>query len=448
MKFPNIVDFLLSNYFTLYYYQKITDQYRIYYDRDKFRRTFQYLHLGYSLRQYRALYPQDLAIKRTLPYPVNINNRPLHHQILTYFFLFYACRCLAISLFSSLTDTVEKRILLGVELYGKDFWYVETSFFFWSSIGYLFLRYAFSTSPLDYKFLALNRVSEQNENFLYPSLFGLSATDCRKFTQFRTFLISVYHCIMFVFTFFGSICISYMYIVHQPYNLYLTNPIASIFWTLVADLWIYITCSVLFGNLLAFMVIARYINLKQKRLAISIRRSFLQLKSSKFTPYNSGIWQNFIILNVRYTHLQDEIGDYNRFWSYYLTFIFCFFILIISYILYILIFSEIVVFLKILYLYGLFNHLALLSGIIYNCGSVVLSNSKLSISFANFLAQYARSRKGLGLTQTLKLPNMNSYMTLSANSGFVLLNGYLLTFDTFRLLIINTSIYFILFIKN
>lgn len=224
MQFKKIFDFLLSHYFTLYYYQKIVDQYQIYYDRNKFRKTFQYLEVGYQLFQYRSLHSNELSIKRTLPYPVYINNHPLHHRVLTVFFFLYVLRGSVICFFKTFTDTRAKRILIGTELFWPDSFYIECSFILWSTISFLFLRFGFSQSPLEYKFLALYRVSEQNENFLVPKLFGLTISEFKKFKKFRLFILTSFNFIMIAFMILMPVAVLFLY---MQRSLYKTDLIVS-----------------------------------------------------------------------------------------------------------------------------------------------------------------------------------------------------------------------------
>lgn len=224
MQFKKYYDFLLSNYFTLYHYQKIINQYKIYYDRNKFRKTYQYLESGFQLFQYRILHSSELLVKQTLPYPVYINNHPLHHRVLAAFFFIYAIRCTLICFWKPFADTRMKRILIGTELFWPDYFYVECSFIFWSVICYLFLRFGFSRSPLNYKFLALYRVSEQNENFLVPKLFGLKVTEFNKFKKFRLFILTSFNFIMITFTILTTATVVFLYFQH---SLYKTNLIVS-----------------------------------------------------------------------------------------------------------------------------------------------------------------------------------------------------------------------------
>lgn len=139
--------------------------------------------------------------------------------------------------------------------------------------------------------------------------------------------------------------------------------------------------------------------------------------------------------------------DYNCFWTYYLSFVFMFFVMIISFMFYIVIMSNVALILKITFSVGLNNHIILLSGILYYCGSIVLANIKLSNNFSNFTAQTMQTQNNFTFLQLLKMASINQCLSKLSTSGFCLLNNYVLSYDTFRFLIINTTIYFILIVK-
>lgn len=164
--------FLWAQLFTLYYHQQYADQYHIYYDRDRFRRLYQYLD-QYCLFQYRRQSNhQDQLRKRLLGYPFVIPDHFYYLRFLLYFFLFFIFRCFAIVFIPAFTATREIRILVGTESFGSASSAIETCFLLWSSIAVLSIKYAFTDQLLDYKFMAVFRMTPNNPKYYRPSDFG------------------------------------------------------------------------------------------------------------------------------------------------------------------------------------------------------------------------------------------------------------------------------------
>src|SRR5699024_2816236 len=130
----------LRSYFTLYYFQELIDEYKIYYDRNRFRRIHEHLP-KYCLTQYRQLYPDDYSVLRKADFPLQLNPNPKHLRYMKYYLLVYLIRCLAICFVKPAANTRQKRILLGTEMFKGDSFYLEMSFLFWSSISYLYLQF-------------------------------------------------------------------------------------------------------------------------------------------------------------------------------------------------------------------------------------------------------------------------------------------------------------------
>ena len=140
----------------------------------------------YCLFQYRKLYPKDYPLRRECDFPTKVSNKPLHLFLLKYFFLFYVIRCFGIVFIGPIVDTERKRIYLGAELFKADYIYMETTFLIWSSISYLYLQFSFTDCSLDYKFLAIFRMSDWNLDYLQPKHFGLTFDE---FVKFKVSLI-------------------------------------------------------------------------------------------------------------------------------------------------------------------------------------------------------------------------------------------------------------------
>src|SRR5699024_120365 len=127
----------------------------------------------------------------------------------------------------------------------------ETSIIFWCAIVVFYLQFTLSNLPLDYKFLALFRMTDMNSFANYIN-FGLSTSEFIKFSKFRKIATRTYHSINGNIPFFAVICIVGLYL--QTGQFY-THPILSIFWTILTSILSAIICTVIYGNLIAFTVV-------------------------------------------------------------------------------------------------------------------------------------------------------------------------------------------------
>lgn len=442
MIFNKLKRFILTNYVTLYYFQEIIDEFKIYYDRKKFLRLHQNLS-KYCLYNYRSLHYQDYQILRKPDYPIKVNKNIRHLRVLKYFSFFYMMRCFCICYFKPVANTQIKRIYLGTEMFKNDSYYLETSFLFWSTISFLYLQFALTPHTLDYKFLAIFHMSVNDLDYLPPSKFGLSIEEFKKFDHVRKAAKWYYHYgIMAVFPVFGPICCSFLYI---QADLYSNHLLPSIFWTIILDFWVYVAVNTIVSNLIAFIVVSKYVHIKQKSICVKIEKCLLQFKSNYVFKHNSKIWNKFIKLNKKFSHFQDELSDYNYFWTTYISIVFVFYVMIISFTIYISIFSGIALYVKIIYAAALAAHIILLGAIIYYAGGVVKRNENIAKKLSFITTHFVRySNPFLDTFNLIKLHNICMNIKAISLSGFNLLNGYLITYDTYRLLIVNITIYFIL----
>lgn len=172
----------------------------------------------------------------------------------------------------------------------------------------------------------------------------------------------------------------------------------------------------LYTNLVTFIIVSKYIHIKQKSIAHSIELCLAQLqlnrsRSNLWRRYGGSLWHCFIAHNVRYTHLQDELQDYNRFWRSYLTFIFVLYVLLIGFILYIVALSSIITLVKFTYGIVLYVNVTILCVIILYGGKVVLQNVRLSIRFGALLGYFAHSHVPLTLYQNVKVRLSNQWQS-------------------------------------
>ena len=456
--------FFCSIYFTLYYFQELVDSAGLYYDRKRYIRLYEYLQqTDLCLYQYRAVYRKFPLPE--LSFPLNIANRPWHlHFLVKYFMVAFLFRSLAIAFVPSATDSELKKTASGTVLFGDASFYIETSTTFWSAICVFFLHYSIgsSLSSLDYRFLALFRMSEvagqqQQKGSTEYAHFGLLSEDYRRFAGFRRYALLSYHCIILGLLIFAFLCIGGLYL---QQGLYVSSPLWSALWTVIFSFWAVNMCTIIYGNLIAFIVVVKYLLIKQRSLVRRMAATLgallkeLNLPSSKHPQtksiFSSGTWLRLQVLNLSYSHLFDELTQYNHFWRSYLSYIFVFYVMIIIFMLFIVFLSSIVLYIKIIYALALLVHIALLALVILFCGSVVAVNGHLAKRFYGNLARFPAfsSRISGNLTCFQRLKLHNAYAGAEyGGSGFRLLNGYLITFATFRLLIVDTALYFILFIR-
>lgn len=205
--------FRVSMYYPLCYFQLLVDQSGLYYNR--------------------WIFPKILK-------PYRINCSPPHIRFTKYFCLFYIIRCSFIVFSPLARNSLQTRILLGAEIAGADSPYIEMTFLVWAIIGYLFLHCTLSSNLLDYKFLALLRITTnscRNGEFVHPVMLDLKETSYRKFKLFRTGAFIYYNIVIWSIVPFSILTIIWLNVLK---NFYQTHYISSIFWTFTHCLQIYL----------------------------------------------------------------------------------------------------------------------------------------------------------------------------------------------------------------
>ena len=153
------------------------------------------------------------------------------------------------------------------------------------------------------------------------------------------------------------------------------------------------------------MIVSSYLKIKQNSISSIIGQCLQHLRLNQYLIFrrlNKNNFQalikaklvktmlrsRFIVHNARYTHLQDELQDYNRFWSSFLSFLFINYIILIAVIIYLILFSETPLFFKYIYSLVFIFHIVLLSAIIMHCGALVVQNIKLGVTFKSTLPHF------------------------------------------------------------
>ena len=177
-------------------------------------------------------------------------------------------------------------------------------------------------------------------------------------------------------------------------------------------------------------------------------------RNSKFVQFKWIFWNKFMRENIRYSHLYEEMAEYNHFFTSYITTVFVAYLCLFAYIVYVILWgnSE----LKILYILLLIINVLILGAITYVCGCVVQQQVQHSKRFTstifrfdvahlkhfhnnfkvyNFEIQFFLNYVNfiLFLLLQIKIGNMSSNMNILSQSGFTFLNEYVMTHDTFRL---------------
>src|SRR5699024_5620656 len=153
-------------------------------------------------------------------------------------------------------------------------------------------------------------------------------------------------------------------------------------WTLVHEIWICITCAVLYSNLVAFIVVAKYAHIKQQSLTYSIEDLLVRMGQSNRSKYQSIVHQQMILrASVQYSGFHQELSKYNSFWTVYLTIIFALYLVLISFFIYIIIYLQITDYLKATYTMVSSAHVNFLLILIYFCAAIVRRSERFSRKF-------------------------------------------------------------------
>lgn len=236
-------------------------------------------------------------------------------------------------------------------------------------------------------------------------LLGLTDQQLVRLYRFRRVAFFFLHNSMISIPFFGPACVIVLYL-RTP--LYSTHLPISIIWTIILVYWIYSISALLYSNLIAFVIVAKYLHIKQTSIASCIMKSLLQLQQcqSKVAMWNrhgTTMILRFMEHNIRYNHLQDELQDYNRFWKTYITFIFVIYVVLIGFILFIIMLSQFFTLGKFTYAIVLYVNGSILIAIIYYGGQIVTTHESLSRSYTSLLGHFFHSLVPLPAYNAIKV---------------------------------------------
>ncbi|KAI2795871.1 hypothetical protein BLOT_016307, partial [Blomia tropicalis] len=429
----------------------LIDRFNVFYDRNVINHLDHNLQ-HYQLVQYRKLYPKSYYTDANATFPWYIRT-PLNLIWFKYFLISWFIRSFSIVFIKPVTATIERKILIGTAFLEKDSPIIELTITFWTMICIQFLLFCVPKRLVDYKFLSLNSMSENDNQYRHPSNFGLDSIHFQRFKTFRKISWLLYHIYMqsvppMVFITLQALSVRRGY--------YRRSPIRSTLWTLNYATMAYVVCNVLFSNLVIFIIIAAYIRIKQHCITLAIQQSMTKMykneqcnynRNSKFVQFKWIFWNKFMRENIRYSHLYEEMAEYNHFFTSYITTVFVAYLCLFAYIVYVILWgnSE----LKILYILLLIINVLILGAITYVCGCVVQQQVQHSRRFTSTIFRFDVDHlRHFHNNFKIKIGNMSSNMNILSQSGFTFLNEYVMTHDTFRLLIVNVTIYFLLMLND
>ena len=163
-------------------------------------------------------------------------------------------------------------------------------------------------------------------------------------------------------------------------------------------------------------------------------------------------WQQLYGANARSIRLGRELVDYNRFWSRALSAFMSIYVLLVSFIIYIIFVARTAAYLSFVFAVVLMGHIAIMFAIVMYCGELPFGNARLAATFHRAVIRRRRVAVGFhhyhqlfSVRQRLKLALATEALWHSPQSfGFTLVNGYLITHSTGRDIVCNILIYLVL----
>lgn len=430
---------------------------------------------------YQFCYYQDLVEQFGIRFNQKDNNfknksnftisHPFYITFLRCYYNIFVLRGAAILFLSAATSTRERRVWLFIEHWRANATNCEGTLFLWSALLAVFFKVTLSDNLLDYKWLAVFRMTDKVEPntdaFLHPNDAGLTSSDFRKFSRFRKALVLYYHSIFTSLVPFSWLA---MVFTHIQADIFSSHPIWAYFSCFMINFWIYVCCASHYTLLLSFSLTARYIQIKQDTFWKKAAHSYGRLVdvASNALPVNSKIPSNISVSrayltldalrtfhkgHAAYVTLFAELADYNRFWGSYLSTVFLVYSTIVAFALYIVIYGQVIWYLNVAYAFIFVNHALSISVIISICGMVAFQQQKWAFRCSSFSGRLVKgaTRVGGALTtgQVVKLHiNVNEGVAQLNKAGFVLSNGRQITHQTFQVIISNIGFFFFLTLQN
>lgn len=239
--FTHLKPFLRYHFVPLYYFQEHIDTHLIHFSPSQFPRLLDNVN-KYQLNEFKKLYPWPNQPN----FPLTITKKSFCIQFPLFNFLIFLLRALAIVSFKWTTNSEFKRIFLGTEMFKADYIYYETTFILWSIIGFGFYKFALSSHILDYKFLAILRMTNINENkniYVHFKFFGLTEASYNQFCKFRVACWFVWWYVMACLLSGIPLAILALLI---KYDILINHPVHSLCWFIYFNIWGYEVCASMF----------------------------------------------------------------------------------------------------------------------------------------------------------------------------------------------------------
>lgn len=247
---------------------------------------------------------------------------------------------------------------------------------------------------------ATRKKISQRYKLLHPRQVGLEQAEYLAFNRFRKFVKFFYHSIMGTICPIGMIAMTALYIKNGIYE---SNPFWASLGNIMISLWICLETGSNYSLLLSFALVARYVQLKHRQTSQRLILAYdaLTAKKNSQTMEKDQKSQDFFlfsdqhkILNLQYkkaarqyNSVYRELEEYNRFWSFYLTNVFAFYILILSFVVYVVLFTTTTWYLNICYSLVFVNHAINMGAVIDVCRRIVQQNDRLATKCAFFTAK-------------------------------------------------------------
>ena len=171
----------------------------------------------------------------------------------------------------------------------------------------------------------------------------------------------------------------------------------------------------LYGNLIAFSVVARYLSIKKKRY---MTRIVVMENGTKFR------WSTFYDSAIKITHLHDELLDYYRVFFWYMSFFFSSIVMIFCNFIYVIFLGRTIpMILRFLIVWVALVHIGIIQSVIYFSDNILKQNKVI----VAFIMSLMHKRKFYSLTLFNRLKIHHLYYEFSrAKIAFKVVNGYVL----------------------
>ena len=255
---------------------------------------------------------------------------------------------------------------------------------------------------------------------------GLKRADYLAFDRFRRLARLYYHSIVGSIVPLGHAAMIALYI---RQGIYRSDPFWAVLWNTLINLWIYLATASIYTFFLCFALTARYVQLKHRALAGKLTAAYARLvanfttaagsirikenqeggsrrRSETFYTADQQLYGRYERAARRYNALYRELECYNRFWSFYLSNVFTFYVLIVAFVVYIVLFTTTTWYLNSCYALVFVNHFNSMSAMIVICGLVVRQNGRLAVKCAGLTARLvtrAQKIKSLSVIRLLKV---------------------------------------------